>query len=144
MFGAMRIEWTPSLRAVTQRREDRTAAATGDSFSLGANDPAAAPATSTTMAASSLAGLLSLQEVADELAGRRRALARGDSLLEALEELRLALLAGTLPRARLAALAALAGQQAPVIDDPHLASILAEIELRAAVELAKLEAAILV
>ncbi len=104
----MRIEWTPSLRVATQRRDDRGVAA-DRSFSLGGSgDAASAAATQGTPATNTVAGLLSLQEVADGLTGRRRAMARGDKLLDALEELRMALLGGTLPRAQLEALAHLA------------------------------------
>jgi hypothetical protein len=139
MLAPMRIEWTPSLRVATQRRDDRGGAA-DRSFSLsGGSDTAAATATPGTMATQAVAGLLSLQEISDELTGRRRAAARGDKLLDALEELRMALLGGTLPRAQLAALAHLCREHVPLVDDPRLAEILAEIELRAAVELAKLE-----
>jgi hypothetical protein len=135
----MRIEWTPALRPATQRRDERAAAA-DRSFSIDQGSEAgAAPGTQGPPKADALAGLLSLQEISDELTGRRRAVARGERLLDALDGLRLALLAGTLPRAQLAALAQLAQEHAALADDPRLAEILAEIELRAAVELAKLE-----
>lgn len=135
----MRIEWTPALRPATQRRDDRAAAA-DRSFTLGQGSEASAAAgTQGPLNTEALAGLLSLQEINDELSGRRRALAHGDKLLDALDGLRLALLAGTLPRAHIAALAQLAQEHIALVDDPRLAEILAEIELRAAVELAKLE-----
>jgi hypothetical protein len=134
----MRIEWSPSLRPANQRRDDK---GTGVDRSFGSalgNDAAATVSLKATTAMNAVEGLLSLQEVADGLGGRRRAVARGEKLLDALDELRHALLAGILPRARLAALAQLAGEAAPRVDDPRLAEILADIELRAAVELAKL------
>jgi hypothetical protein len=84
-------------------------------------------------------GLFALQEVADELSGRRRAAARGSALLDRLDELRLGLLSGTLPRAQLEALRQLAREHGPTADDPKLAAILSDIELRVAVELAKLD-----
>jgi Class II flagellar assembly regulator len=135
----MRIEWTPALRPATQRRDDRAAAA-DRTFSLEqGNDASAATGTQGPRNTDALAELLTLQEISDELTGRRRAVARGEKLLHALDGLRLALLAGTLPRAQLVALAQLAQERAALGDDPRLAEILAEIELRAAVELAKLE-----
>ena len=60
-------------------------------------------------------------------------------LLDELDQLRLDLLTGTLPRARLERLAALSAAQRERIDDPRLAQIIEEIELRVAVELAKLD-----
>lgn len=82
--------------------------------------------------------LLALQEVPDALVGRARAKRRGEALLDQLEQLRLGLLAGRLPRDRLERLARLAAERREQLDDPRLIEILAEIELRAAVELAKL------
>lgn len=137
----MRIEWTPSLRPATQRRDERTAAA-DRSFSLGQGSEASASAGAQgPMNTEALAGLLSLQEVTEELSGRRRAMARGEKLLDALDGVRLALLAGTMPRAQIAALAQLVQDSIALVEDPRLAEILGEIELRAAVELAKLEQA---
>lgn len=87
----------------------------------------------------SLGAVLALQEVDDPLAGRRRARERGDRLLDTLEEVRLALLDGRLPAAKLQALRQLATAQRGRADDPKLEAVLDEIELRTAVELAKLE-----
>jgi hypothetical protein len=87
-------------------------------------------------------GLLSIQEMPDALVGRRRAIMRGDGLLDRLEDLRLGLLAGVLPRDRLDELSRLARTARQSVDDPRLAAILDEIDLRAAVELAKLDAAV--
>jgi len=84
-------------------------------------------------------GLFALQEVADELSGRRKAAARGAALLDRLDELRLGLLSGKMPRAQLEALRQLAREHGPTADDPKLAAILSDIELRVAVELAKLD-----
>jgi hypothetical protein len=134
----MRIEWTPPLRPASQRRDER--GSVGDrafTTSLGQETTAkiAAPAAS---AATAIEGLLALQEISDEASGRRQAVARGDRLLDALDDLRHALLAGALPRSRLEALGRLAAEAAPLVHDPRLAEILGEIELRAAVEIAKL------
>jgi hypothetical protein len=135
----MRIEWTPALRPATQRRDERAAAA-DRSFSLGqGSEASAAGGAQGPLNTEALAGLLSLQEISDELTGRRRAVAQGEKFLDALDGLRLALLEGNLPRAQLAALASLVQGHIALVDDPRLAEILAEIELRAAVELAKLE-----
>lgn len=138
----MRIEWTPPLRPATTRRDERGAGAGDQSFAgaVGgetAPSPAAAPA-----ALGPVDGLLVLQEVSDSLTGRRRALARGASFLDHLEELRMALLTGIVPRERLRDLARLLRENAPAVDDPGLAEVLSEIELRVAVELAKLGEAV--
>lgn len=140
MLASMKIEWRPAVRGAAQRRDDRGVAADrGFDMALGGDAAAGATATPAPMTVPGMAGLLSLQEVGDALGGRRRAMARGEKLLNSLEALRLALLGGGLPRAQLMALANLAHDHAPRVDDPRLAEILSEIELRAAVELAKLE-----
>jgi hypothetical protein len=83
--------------------------------------------------------LLALQEVPDSLTGDAQAKTRGEDLLDELEQLRLGFLAGTLQRAQLVRLNRLLAGRREQIHDPRLAAIIAEIELRAAVELAKLE-----
>jgi hypothetical protein len=90
----------------------------------------------------SIAGLesiLSLQEIDEPLQRRRRAIGRGDNLLDRLDELRLALIDGRLSRATLESLATLVRAQRQDAGDPGLQAVLDDIELRAAVELAKYE-----
>ena len=87
----------------------------------------------------SLGAVLAIQAVEDPLAGRRRARARGEQLLDTLEEVRIALLDGRLPAGKLEALRQLVTARRGAADDPALRAVLDEIELRAAVELAKLE-----
>src|SRR5579862_5862144 len=134
----MRIDWSPQVQSTSQRRDARPPS-TDRSFAdaIGAEPqpaPASAPATPAVVD-----GLFALQEVADELSGRRKAAARGAALLDRLDELRLGLLSGKMPRAQLEALRQLAREHGPTADDPKLAAILSDIELRVAVELAKLD-----
>ena len=135
----MRIEGPPPVRRTAVRRDGDKAEAAGDKFAaaLEGGDHAA-PATPSP-AVGALDGLLSIQEIPDALVGRRRAVLRGDSLLDRLDDLRLGLLAGAMPRDRLEELMRLARSARDAVDDPRLAAILDEIDLRAAVELAKLE-----
>jgi len=88
---------------------------------------------------SAIGSLLSLQEVDDPLTGKRRARERGRRLLDALDDVRVGLLTGTLPKAVLGELARLVGEARDSIDDPELAGVLDDIDLRAQVELAKLQ-----
>jgi hypothetical protein len=134
----MRIEWSPPLRPANAKRDER-GASSERSFASGLSGEAAGSAkTQSSAATRAVEGLLALQEVADAHTGRRRAVARGQNLLDRLDELRVAMLTGVVPRADLAALARLSRESVALVDDPQLAEILAEIELRAAVELAKL------
>ena len=90
------------------------------------------------VAGAGLAGLLAVQAVGEPVERRRRAVRRGHDLLERLEELRLGLLDGSVPLASLRRLRLDLVRSEPV-DEPVLREVLAAIELRAAVELAKLE-----
>jgi Class II flagellar assembly regulator len=133
----MRIESGPRIQSATPRRE-APAPRSGDFATAVSTEAAPQPATSAAPM-NAVEGLFALQELSDELTGRRRAAARGDALLERLEDLRVALLAGKLPRHQLTRLRELAREHGPAVDDPKLAAILGEIELRVAVELAKLD-----
>ena len=84
-------------------------------------------------------GVLAAQEVhgVTDREARRRAVRRGEALLDELEGLRRALLAGAVDGERLAVLSRMMRARAERVDDPDLAAVLAEIELRVEVELAK-------
>lgn len=76
-------------------------------------------------------------EMATEQESRRRAINHADDLLEELEDLRVGLLLGSYTQAQLSRLAARLQQQLATVTDPALQGLLQEIEMRAAVELAK-------
>lgn len=86
-----------------------------------------------------LSSLLSVQEVPDPTSGRRRAVLHGDTLLDELKALQVGLIQGWVSEDTLRTLAHMVDRPRPPIDDPALNEVLDEIELRAAVELAKLE-----
>ncbi len=89
---------------------------------------------------SALDALLALQQNGDALdSPRKAAVLRAKSLLEQLEAVRDGLLSGALSGARLKQLVSLMDQQREAIDDPQLSAVLDEIDMRARVELAKLE-----
>ncbi len=117
------------------------AGATSDGFAR-ALDGIAAPrseATLGTTASGAVTGVLAAQEVetATERGGRREAVRRGELLLDELEHLRIAIVSGAVNSERLVALAAMVRARGEAVDDPELAAVIAEIELRVAVELAK-------
>ena len=86
--------------------------------------------------------LLGAQEVDDREMERRKSMKRGRATLDMLTQLRDGLLMGSLPLSTIRNLQQLVEQErAAVILDPGLKDILDQIELRAAVEVAKLEAA---
>jgi len=98
------------------------------------------PETTSVRAATAIDSLLSAQEVPDFSVGRRRAVEHGRDLLDQLDTLRVALIAGAIPHQRLRRLVASLAAKQTSLADPGLAAVLDEIELRARVELAKYDA----
>lgn len=92
------------------------------------------------MSIGQLDALLSLQETADGTSDEagRRGKKRGEELLAGLDQVRLGLLAGSIPQSTLQQLGRLVGAHREKFMDPKLADILDEIDLRVQVELAKL------
>ena len=81
--------------------------------------------------------LIALQGIEDPVERRRRAVKHGRRALDALDELKLGLLSGTLEPAALLRLKAVAADLQDGSGDEKLDQVLSEIELRVAVELAK-------
>ena len=71
--------------------------------------------------------------------GKRKGVAHAEQLLDLLDSVREGLLAGEIPRATLNKLAAAITRRHEGFADPALQGVLDQIELRAHVELAKLE-----
>ena len=136
----MKVDRVSTLRTTSTKRGERGSAARAGGFSkaLSADESAVASAVTTTGAVGPIEALLAVQEVPDDLAGNRREQRRGVDLLDRLDELRLGLLTGSLPLAAIERLVGLVSSRRGKVDDPRLAAVLDEIEVRAAVELAKL------
>ena len=103
-----------------------------------------ASASATTAAAPSsavadLSALMALQGVETATERRRRAVRRGGTLLDRLEELKLALLSGEAGENALERLGRTLREERPEDEDADLTGLLQQIDLRAAVELAKAE-----
>jgi Class II flagellar assembly regulator len=134
----MRIESKPPTVPTSRRRDAASGSGSGPDFSVGVSEDQAASAPAAARPMSSVDGLFLLQELPDALAERRRAVKRAGSLLDRLDELRLALLTGNLPMSQIAELQRVVASTRGTLDDPRLLEVLDEIELRARVELAKL------
>lgn len=89
---------------------------------------------------SSLDAIFATQMVdgVEERERRKKMLNRGKTLLEKLEEIRSALLLGYISKDKLIEISRLVKEQKNVCEDERLLEIVAEIELRVEVELAKL------
>ncbi len=88
----------------------------------------------------SIDSLLAAQSVEDptERAARKRKQARADSILDELENMRIALLSGTLTVGHVIDIADVVAAHREKIMDPRLHAVLDEIDLRAQIEIAKL------
>jgi len=85
----------------------------------------------------SIDALLALQGVEDATERRKRAVKRGNEALDVLDELKLGLLSGSLTPATVQRLRVVAAGLKTDSGDSGLDQVLAEIELRVEVELAK-------
>jgi hypothetical protein len=103
----------------------------------------AAPASGVNRASSVMGvdALLALQDVGGPLERKRRAVRRASRILDVLDEVKLALLDGQLSVGQLDRLRRAVRAERDLTEDPQLEGLLDEIELRAAVEVAKLEQA---
>lgn len=139
----MKIDKVGVGRGATAPRKTRKASASSESFSKTLKETAESMETSAVGGVggvSPVGAILSVQEVSDSMDERSRGLlmAYGDDLLDKLEDLRLGLLLGSIPKDDLADLAHRMRQKKQQVDDPKLMEIIDEIELRAEVEIAKL------
>jgi len=83
--------------------------------------------------------LLALQDVGTPTERKRRAVGRAGRILDVLDEIKVSLLDGELSGTDLDRLRRAVREERAGTDDPKLEAVLEEIELRAAVEIAKLE-----
>jgi hypothetical protein len=132
----MKIEGPRQTGAAGTPRKAASSEASG--FVLPAEEAAPSAAASGVRAASSLDAVLALQAQSYDPQRRGRQVRRGGKTLDALEALARAHLDGAEPHAARLHLAALQGQSENT-GDPALDSVLDAIDVRAAVELAKLE-----
>jgi hypothetical protein len=103
------------------------------------SETGAADATLATSDVAAVSNLLALQEITPYDVERKKLVQRGKNMLDSLEELRQQILMGIVPLHTLQNLGRQLAMQKQNIADPQLIEIIEDIELRAAVELAKLE-----
>ena len=135
----MRVSGTGAAKAATAKRKSQGNTA-GEVFKLPEDSAASGPAT--VAGAGPLAAidaLLAVQETDDATSRKSAGLKYGGSILDLLDQVRLALLTGGLPQSALERLTQMVETRKDSFSDPNLAAILDEIDLRARVEIAKLE-----
>jgi hypothetical protein len=115
----------------------------GEGFHIVAPPAAAGPGQASTVSnVSGVVGveaLLALQDVATPTERKRRAVGRAGRILDVLDEIKVALLDGDLSGGDLERLRRAVREERAATDDAKLEAVLEDIELRAAVEVAKLE-----
>jgi hypothetical protein len=133
----IRIDQRAAITSTSATQRGR--AGSGAGFSLPSSRESAAGTQAGAVGhAGSLDGLLALQAEENGQERRRRQARRGQDLLDGLDRLKAALLSGRVQIAELDRIKAMLSARREASDDPRLDEILAHIELRAAVELAKL------
>ena len=134
----MKIAGAHPVQSNTIRRRDQAKGSSNAKFSSELSQAPQAASPPPTGQAGSIDGILALQEIDQVGRGGQQARERGDAILDRLDEIRHGLLTGRVNTATLERLLRQVRQQRETFTDPKLAEILEEIELRAAVELAKL------
>ncbi len=136
----MKVNQPGSVRPTgAARRGEKSAGARPGEFQSYLDKAGSTGGVSAGNAIGSVDALLAAQSVdAPDDQGRRKAAERGEDILDRLEEIRHALLGGSLTVAQVQSLAAMVRSRRVTVADPQMREVLDEIELRAEVELAKL------
>jgi hypothetical protein len=121
------------------RRVAKGTSGSDSTFSVSSSSDARPQAVAAPGPLTALDNILALQGMDDSMSGRSKGLQHGEHLLDMLDQVRDGLLAGGIPRSTLNRLAVAVGRRHETFADPKLQGVLDEIELRAHVELAKLE-----
>lgn len=133
----MRISGSGRASAPSSKASSRSSGASGGKFSIGDTGSAArAAATTAASALTAIDSILALQAVEDPLEGKKKAVRRGSTLLDLLEDIKIDLLAGEVSEHRLGQVMKILAQKRDHTDE-RLDALLDDIELRARVELAK-------
>jgi hypothetical protein len=139
----MQIEGPKRTGATGKSDKAKKAGSSGSSsFSemlVETEDEVSAPAAPVGVAGINLFAAIQAAEHATDQEQRRQAITHADDLLNDLEDLRIGLLLGSYTLNQLRNLASKLTQKRISINDPQLLSLLDDIQLRAAVELAKYE-----
>src|SRR4051812_42706341 len=120
------------IPAASARRPGASAFALPDMTTISDARPVSAP-----KAAGSIDALLAMQGIEDPAERRKRSVARGRGALDVLDDLKIGLLSGNFDASTVSRLRDAAANLKSASGDPGLDGVLAEIELRVEVELAK-------
>ncbi len=134
----MKISRAGSTVAPSAAGRVRKAGAVDAGFAVEEAEVSQATASAQTVAGvAGVDALLAMQEVDENGTRRRKAVRRGHDMLDLLDDIRLALLEGRLPEVKLKTLLRVVNAEGMMTADPIINAVLAEVDLRARVELAK-------
>jgi len=136
----MKVSGPKSASSISSAKRRSGAGGEGFSIETPSGGPSSVEATGAASAVTSVDAILALQSVGDFSEAKKKATERAFSMLDVLDDLKLSLLDGGIPRAKLVALMDLLQSRRETTQDNRLEAMLDEVETRAAVELAKLEA----
>ena len=139
----MKVEGPKSNQGVSTSKKTKSGSSSGGAdFSSMITDTAGeAEKTAAAHSISRVDGLFALQAAEDptERAARNRMVSRAGDILSELDRIRMALLNGNVSVSHIENIIRLIGVNRERVEDPELIYVLDEIDLRAQVELAKLE-----
>ena len=135
----MKVNGPSGPTATGGQRSVRSAAGFSVPQGSGAASASAAQAAAAPSSLTNVSALMALQGVETATERRRRAIRRGGTLLDRLDELKIAMLSGEAGEGALESLGRTLREERPDDDDAGLSGLLEQIDLRAAVELAKAE-----
>ncbi|MBI4274351.1 MAG: flagellar assembly protein FliX [Rhizobiales bacterium] len=134
----MRIQG-PNSTALAKVAAPASRRAAAGGFSVTGQDAANAPSPSINLrTVGSIDALVALQGLDDPTERRKRAIARGRTALDVLDDLKLGFISGTIDQSTLLRLRAATADLREETGDNALDQVLAEIELRLEVEIAKI------
>lgn len=143
----MKIEGPKSSSDINKKKDAKKTSSGDGAFKSmmggGAGQATGAGASSMSAGIASVDILLAAQSVDDSTQGKakRQAKARAKGILEKLNDLKVAMVSGNVTIGHMVSIADVVASHRENITDPDLTAILDEIDLRAHVELAKLEVA---
>ncbi|MGE4312948.1 MAG: flagellar assembly protein FliX [Pseudobdellovibrionaceae bacterium] len=143
----MKITGPDKSRETSKTGKSSKSADTSGAFGAllsGSEGPQGSAQTFQTNSVASIDALLAAQAAEDpaERASRGRMVARADKILDELDKARLAMLTGRMNVGTLLNLADVATAHMEKVSDPRLLQVLAEIDCRAQVEIAKMRVAL--
>lgn len=136
----MRISGTGNTRGIVSGKKQNKSRSSKSAFSLdGPEDTAPVRQSGEIKAIGSVDALLALQGDGESSGHHAKAMRRGSQMLDLLDDVRIGLLSGQINEEQLRKLSRLTKERSGRIEDPGLSDVLDSIDLRAQVELAKLE-----